>query len=299
MVARVEVTHENPIAPGREDQPEQPAEETRKRFAFRDDPGESTLLGQMQKESGHGTGHLANEQPLAIVAESAEIKLSEIPKQFDESFFLSAKLPSEVLQAHASSMTEQEVRQFVNDAARTAGNHGKKLADIVAFAAPFILREREFYNQQGKRNALGKTWTERKKELAATFGAGLRTFERALTEMLQPKTMEYNLAIPGLIEGLSIKFDKDRLPEIETLVARCGLLATPSESADPVIADSPERLWKIIDGTLNDAIESVFFVDDPREFATRLGEFAQAVADNFFPQTKIEITPAPATDETL
>jgi hypothetical protein len=111
--------------------------------------------------------------------------------------------------------------------------------------------------------------------------------------------MEYNLTVPGVIEGLPITFDKDRLPEIEMLVTRCGLLTAPSKSSHAVVADSPESLWKIIDGNLNDAIESVFFVDDPREFASRLREFAQAVADNFFPQTIIEITPAPAKDETV
>ncbi|MGB9232853.1 MAG: hypothetical protein WCC04_00415 [Terriglobales bacterium] len=283
----------------RDEQVEESAEQPRKRIAFLDGPAEVTLRDQMERPSGHGTAPPANEQPSAIVAESTDVRLSEIPKEFNENFFLSANLPNHVLMAHARTMTEEEIRKFVDDAARAAGCHANKLTDIIVLASPFILREREFYDKQGRRDTRGKLWTERKAELATAFGASVRTFERALTEMLKPTTMEYNLSIPGLIEGLSIKFDKDRLPEIETLVARCGLLAAPSESSDPVIADSPESLWKIIDGTLNDAIESVFFVDDPREFATRLGEFARAVADNFFPKTKIEITPAPAKDETL
>ena len=145
------------------------------------EPTENAAVPLDQQPTTEGTGQ---EGLPAIMADSAEIKLSGIPRQFDESFFRSAQLPTDVLKLHASSMTEQEVQQFVNDAARSAGNYGKKLADIITFAAPFILREREFYYQQGKRNAQGKTWTERKEELALTFGAKLRTFERALTEML-------------------------------------------------------------------------------------------------------------------
>jgi hypothetical protein len=255
----------------------------------------SSILAPMEKEAGQS----ANDQLTVPVADSPDIQLETIPKIFDEELFLSGKVPAHILKARASEMTEEEVHVFVDDAARAAGTHGKKLADIIDLAGPFILREREFYNQQGKRNAKGKTWTERKKELAVAFCSGVRTLERALTKMLDTGVVDYNLMIPGLTEGLAIKLDEDLLPEIKSLEAHFRTLAVSSESQPmpepaPVIATSPQQLWELIDSRLKDAVESVLFVDTSTEFAVRLKEFANAVAASFFPGTLVEVTPAPA-----
>ena len=43
-------------------------------------------------------------------------------------------------------------------------------------------------------------------------------------------------------------------------------------------------------------VEDVLHVEDPKEFAVRLREFAQAVAEDFFPGTVVEVKPAPTKD---
>jgi hypothetical protein len=248
----------------------------------------------------HPTGEGSEPEGLpAIAAESLDAALSKIPKVFDENLFLSGNFPKNVLAAHANTMTEEEVRDFVNDAARAADSHGARLVDILKIAEPYILREREFYNKQGQRNAQGKTWTDRKAELAADCGKSVRTFERALSAILKTALVNYEVSIPGLVDGLELKVRKDRLPDIKLLMERARTLTAAGEERDEQSVNSPLELWQVIDLTLKNQVGNVLSVDDPREFAARLKEFARAVADSFFPSTIIDVTPAPAKDDTI
>jgi hypothetical protein len=251
------------------------------------------LAGELDQQPKPGVSE--SEELPAIVAESLDAALG-IPKAFDESLFLSASFPKNVLAAHANTMTEEEVRDFVNETARAANAHGAKLVDILRIAEPYILREREFYNKQGQRNAQGKTWTDRKGDLAAKFGTSLRTFERALSAILKTALVSYEVSIPGLVEGLELKVRKDRLPDIKLIMDRAVTLSATGEERDVQPVTSPAELWQLMDQTLKDQIDNVLFVDDPNEFAVRLQKFAQAVADNFFPGSVVEVT-APPTEE--
>ena len=78
---------------------------------------------------------------------------------------------------------------------------------------------------------------------------------------------------------------------------RAKTLTAAGEERDEQSVNSPLELWQAIDLTLKNQVGNVLSVDDPREFAVRLNEFARAVADNFFPSTIIDVTPAPAKED--
>jgi hypothetical protein len=255
-------------------------------------PAAEVPAGEICNPDPIGNGDIAPEALSAIVAKSDAVQLSSLPKNFDENLFLSAQFPTDVLEAHASTLTEEEVHDFLDHAAEAADAHGARMVDIIKISAPYILREREFYNKQGQRNAQGKSWTDRKTELASAFGKSLRTFERALTQINpREKLVAFVVNIAGLVEGLEVKVCEDRLPDLKVVAARAQTLA-PAGDDEPTVG-SPEDLWKLMDRTLKNQVDEVLRVADPTEFASRLREFAQAVADGFFPGTVVDVSPAP------
>ena len=259
--------------------------------------GESdTIVDRMEKESGPESIDSQGNLPSAILAES-QGDTAILPKNFAEDLFLTALPSNSALKDHASALNENEVHDFVNAIVSAAGSHNRKLGDLLTIAKPYILRDREFYNKQGMRNATGKTWTDRKKELAEMYGVGLRTFERGFSE-IKGKLVGYKFQIPGL--ELEVKVLKDLLPQVEliaNLARSSGREKQALKVAEPLDVGSPLELWQLIDEKLTDAVEDVFHVSAPQEFAGRLRQFARAVADAFFPGTLVEISAAPEGSE--
>jgi hypothetical protein len=195
-------------------------------------------------------------------------------------------------------LSEAEVNVFVNSLVNAAGKHQAKLIVLLETAKPYILRDREFYNKQGMRNATGKTWTQRKQELANIYGVGLRTFERGFSTIFE-KLVTYTFTIPGLVDQLEVKVPRTFLPQVELIADRArasGEEKQPPQGDEPTDVSSPSELWQIIDNKLTDAIDDVFHVAEPQEFAARLQLFAKAVADKFFPGTLVDVQPAPEDD---
>lgn len=230
--------------------------------------------------------------PSANLAESQTDAIRKIANTFEEEAFLAAMLPEKAQVAHASSLSEEEVHTFVNDIVRSAGNHHRKLGELLKLSKSYILRDREFYNKQGQRNSQGKTWTDRKKELAETYGVGLRTFERAFSEIVG-KLVSYTVNIPGLIDELEVKVPKDCLSQVQLLENRARSFSTaPAETAEQEkikSVASPVELWHLIDHELTDSVDDVFHVSEREEFVALLQLFAQAIAKDFFPDLMVEM----------
>ena len=97
-----------------------------------DEPADSpNVLGQMNHAAALQAAAPQDEQPSANLAKGQTDAIQKITNKFEEEVFLAAMLPEKAQEAHARTLSEEDVHTFVNDIVHAAGNHHGKLGELL------------------------------------------------------------------------------------------------------------------------------------------------------------------------